>query len=115
MLCSFFTLPIGLTAFHDHHEMMVTEGGSRNVHIICDLPMQSDIYALYWKIKGLVYEMHNLPVAFQVMNRRGLKIIEVDRRMNRWTFQCFTINPHHWEREIFHSSITTLIVNYGKS
>ena len=88
------------------------EGHTRGVDILCDLDQQ--IYPLYWNIQGKVYDLYSIPEIFEVLDREGIRPRIVDRRMDGWSFQCFTIGPNNEEGLNF-GQITTLTVVYGKN
>lgn len=90
----------------------VVEGISTNVDILCNLDRQTD--ALYWKINHLVYDLYNVPKIFTILEYKALSLAEVDRRMNGWRFQCFTINPNI-EEYLNLGRITVLTVIYGNN
>lgn len=89
----------------------VVEGISTNIDILCNLDRRTD--ALYWKINHLIYDLYSVPKIFTILEHEALSLAEVDRRMNGWRFQCFTINPNI-EGGLNLGRITVLVVVYGK-
>ena len=71
------------------------EGHTRTVDILCDLDQQ--IYPLYWNIQGKVYDLYSIPEIFEALDHEGIRLRIVDRRMDGWRFQCFTIGPNRAE------------------
>ncbi len=87
------------------------EGRSRNVVILCDL--DRSFHPLYWDIQGLVYDLYSIPKIFDVFTHEAITLPSVDRRMDGWRFQCFTVdltNPEGLNPGL----ITTLTIFYGK-
>ena len=87
------------------------EGHTRSIDILCDIDQQ--IYPLYWNIQGKVYDLYSIPEIFEELDHEGIRLMTVDRRMDGWRFQCFTIGPNNEEGLNF-GQITTLTVVYGK-
>jgi hypothetical protein len=67
----------------------VVEGLSTNVDILCSLDRQ--LHPQYWKIEGRVYDLYSVPEIFEVRGHEAVRLANVDRRMDGWTIQCFTI------------------------
>ena len=88
------------------------EGRSINVAVLCDL--DREFHPLYWEIEGRVYDLYSIPDVFLVMEHEALLIPEVDRRMNGWRFQCFTIDPN-MEGNLNPGQITLLTVYFDPS
>ena len=88
----------------------VVEGFSTNVDILCDLDRQ--FHPLYWRVDGLVFDLYNVPELFEVVEHEALTIGVVDRRMDGWRFQCFTVNPTRQDDET-PGQMTLLTVVYG--
>ena len=86
------------------------EGVSRNINILCDLDRQ--FYPLYWKINELIYDQYNVPQNFTVVEHEALVISDVDRRMDGWRFQCFTVNPSSSDG-LTPGFVTILTIIYG--
>ena len=88
------------------------EGLSLNVDILCDLDRQ--FHPLYWDIQGRVYSLYTIPEIFIIRGHEAITLPTVDRRMDGWRFQCFTIDPrdeYSWNP----GQITILSVIYSKS
>ena len=85
--------------------MQVVEGFSSNVNILCDLTRQPD--PLYWRINGSVFDLYSVPAIFETDGFASLTIPTVNRHMDGWTFQCFTLSTQ--QRQIY-SQITVLSV-----
>ena len=62
---------------------------SMNVDILCDLDRQ--LHPQYWEIQGRVYDLYSVPEIFEVRGHEAIRLATVDRRMDGWTFRCFTI------------------------
>ena len=88
------------------------EGVSRNINILCDLDRQ--FHPLYWKINELIYDQYNVPQIFTVVGHEALVISDVDRRMDGWRFQCFTVNPSSSDG-LTPGFVTILTIIYGTS
>ena len=67
----------------------VLEGLSTNIDILCDLDRQ--LHPQYWEIRGRVYDLYSIPEVFEVRGHEAIRLPNVDRRMDGWTFRCFTI------------------------
>jgi hypothetical protein len=65
----------------------VVENVTTNVDIVCGLD-----HPQYWKIQDRVYDLYGVPEIFEVRGHEALRLANVDRRMNGWTFLCFTID-----------------------
>lgn len=95
MVSKFVLLILSMTYGGSHcqnHPIVVVEGHNFNTAITCDL---EQLHPLYWNINGMVYDLSNIPDLFIVQHSSGaLTIPEVDRRMDGWTFQCFTIGEN---------------------
>lgn len=81
------------------------EGLSTNVDFLCDLDRQFN--PLYWDIQGRVYDLYSIPALFTVRGHEGITLGDVDRRMNGWRFQCFTIDPS--TEEGFNPGLVTIL------
>ena len=82
------------------------EGVSRNLAIVCDLSTFQ-----YWKINELIYDKYNVPQIFTV-EYEGIVISNVDRRMDGWRFQCFTVDPNSSDG-LRSGSVFILAIIYG--
>ena len=90
----------------------ILEGfGAQNVDFLCDIPDRQE-HPLYWKINDYIYDLYHVPEIFEIQEHRGISIDVVDRRMNGWVLQCFTINPN-LEDPFNPGLVTTLIVHPG--
>lgn len=90
----------------------VVEGRSTNIEIPCNL--NRELHPLYWNITGRVYELFSVPAIFTATSPDALTLASVNRRMNGWTLQCFTIDPAN-ENGLITGVTTVLIVLYGIS
>jgi hypothetical protein len=70
-----------------------------------------ELHPQYWEIQDRVYDLYGVPEIFEVRGYEALRLVNVDRRMNGWTFRCFTIEN---ENELNLGQITTLEVVHGK-
>ena len=88
----------------------VGEGISTNVNILCDLDRQ--FYPLYWRIQERIYDLYTIPEIFIVSFHGAIALPTVDRRMDGWRFQCFTVEPNN--KDYLNSgAITELRLVYG--
>ena len=92
-------------------EKTVVEGLSVNVDILCNIDRQ--LHPLYWKIQGKIYDLDSIPEFFDVHGHEALNLQNVDRRLNGWSFQCFTIDTSTSEG-VYSGLITRLTVDYGE-
>lgn len=83
----------------------VVEGFSTNTNIPCEL--NGHIEPLYWRINELVYDLFSVPTKFVADGYVRLIIYRVNRHMDGWAFQCFTLND-------MNSQISMLTVLYSK-
>lgn len=88
----------------------VVESLSININILCDLDRV--FHPLYWKIQARVYDLDSIPEIFTMISDGSITLPMVDRRMDGWRFQCFTIDPNN-EGGLNEGLITTLDVLYG--
>lgn len=91
--------------------VVAVEGLSMNVNILCDLDRQ--FHPLYWRIQEQIYDLYGVPAIFRVRGFEAITITSVDRRMDGWRFQCFTIDPSA-EGGLKPGLVTTLTIVYGK-
>ena len=80
------------------------------VNILCNLDRQ--FHPLYWMIQDRIYDLYNVPEIFTERTYGGITLPTVDRRMDGWRFQCFTIEPSN-EDNINPGEIRELTVIYG--
>ena len=92
-------------------DKVAVEGLSRNVDILCNLDRQ--FHPLYWKIQGQIYDLYSIPELFIIREHEAITIPTVDRRMDGWDFQCFTVDPRR-ENRLHPGQITNLTVLYSK-
>ena len=85
---------------------------SENVDILCNIGRQHQ--PLYWRIQERIYDIDSVPGFFLVQGHDGLKIPTVDRRLNGWRFQCFTVD-FNTAGGINPGQINELNVFYGES
>ena len=90
---------------------VAVEGVSINVDILCNLVRQ--FHPLYWRIQGRIYDLFSIPELFIIREHEAITIPTVDRRMDGWDFQCFTVDPRQ-ENSLHPGQITNLTVWYGK-
>lgn len=89
-------------------EKRVVEGLSINVDVICDIDRQLRPY--YWKIEGKIFDLESIPEFFDMQSDHVLTIHIVDRRLNGWSFQCFTIDLS--TSEGIHPGLITILTVY---
>ena len=90
----------------------VVEGRNINTDIFCNL--DREYHPLYWVIQGHIYAIENLPALFIARGHEGLTIPTVDRRMDGWRFQCFTVDSMR-DDGTNPGLITILTVLYGEN
>ena len=90
---------------------VAVEGLSKNINILCDLDRQ--FHPVYWKIENQIYDLYNVPAMFIVRGHEAISMPEVDRRMNGWRFQCFTVEPTN-EDGLNPGQVTILMVHFGR-
>lgn len=88
----------------------VVEGFSTNVNIQCNINHGNS--TIYWIINGQAFDLYDVPQVFKV-GYEALTLSRVDRSMNNWVFQCFTIDYNH-ERNLNLGLITELRVLYSE-
>ena len=92
-------------------QKLAVEGLSSNVDILCDLDRR--LQPFYWDIQGQIYELYAVPEIFTVRGHGALNIAAVDRRLNGWRFQCFSLYPTP-DEVVKQGQITILTVVYGE-
>ena len=93
---------------NDRNEIVVVEGRSTNVNIICGLDRINNP-PLYWIINQTMYDMSNLPYIFKTTAYGTLTLETVNRRMNHWEIQCVRVTVE----ELIYGQMATLRVIYG--
>ena len=68
----------------------VVEGLNANIDILCDLDRQ--LHPVYWKIQEQVYDLYGLPEIFTLRGHEAISLATVDRRMDGWRLQCFSVD-----------------------
>ena len=105
---------ISILQVRNQHQTTGVEGVSRNLQILCDL-VDRQFYPLYWKINELIYNQYNVPEIFTVIGHEAVVIIDqVDRSMDGWRFQCFTVDPTS-SNGLTPGLVTILTIIYGNN
>lgn len=110
--CSLLHLALLTELIHSQVVVRKTliEDVSINVDILCGLDRQ--FRPLYWDIQGRVYDLYSVPSVFSINEDGDLRIATVDRRIDGWRFQCFTVDPNN-EEWLNPGQITIVAVIYG--
>ena len=89
----------------------VVEGLNTNTDILCNLDRQ--FHPLYWDIQGKIFDLGSIPSTFTVRGHEAISIPAVNRSMDGWRFQCFTIDLTSLDG-LNHGLITILNVFFGE-